>query len=73
MSAKIDEIKGWIAKGAQPSERVAKLLFADTKDDFFKKFFIERTRTKGKEAEEAKKAVDEAQQAAHNNSPYNNQ
>ena len=56
MEAKIDEIKSWIAKGAKPSERVAKLLFADTKDEFFKKFFVERTRTKWKEAEEAKKA-----------------
>jgi small subunit ribosomal protein S16 len=46
MEAKIDEIKAWIAKGAKPSERVAKLLFADTKDEFFKKFFVERTRTK---------------------------
>ncbi len=60
MEAKIDEIKAWIAKGAQPSERVAKLLFADTKDAFFKKFFVERTRTKWKEAEEAKKAEAEA-------------
>ncbi len=65
MEAKIEEIKAWIAKGAQPSERVAKLLFADTKDEFFKKFFVERTRTKGKEAEEAKKAeAEEKAQAA---------
>ena len=64
MEAKIDEIKAWIAKGAQPSERVAKLLFAKTKDDFFKKFFVERTRTKGKEAEDAKKAEVEAKAQA---------
>lgn len=56
MEAKVDEIKNWISQGAQPSERVAKLLFAHTKDDLFKKFFVERTRTKWKEAEEAKKA-----------------
>lgn len=56
MEAKVDEIKNWISQGAQPSERVAKLLFAHTKDELFKKFFVERTRTKGKEAEEAKKA-----------------
>ena len=64
MEAKIDEIKAWIAKGAQPSERVAKLLFADTKDTFFKKFFVERTRTKWKEAEDAKKAEVEAKAQA---------
>jgi small subunit ribosomal protein S16 len=64
MEAKVDEIKDWISKGAQPSERVAKLLFAHTKDDLFKKFFVERTRTKGKEAEEAKKAEVEAKVAA---------
>ena len=64
MSAKIDEIKLWISKGAQPSERVAKLLFADTKDEFFKKFFVKRTRTKWKAAEEAKKAEVEAKAQA---------
>jgi small subunit ribosomal protein S16 len=41
----IDLIKEWIGKGAQPSERVAKLIFAQTKDVFFKKFYEERTRT----------------------------
>jgi len=65
MEAKVDEIKNWISQGAQPSERVAKLLFAHTKDDLFKKFFVERTRTKWKEAEEAKKAqAEEKAQAA---------
>jgi len=41
----VTAIKEWIAKGAQPSERVAKLIFAETKDAFFKKYYAERTRT----------------------------
>ncbi|HRU49970.1 MAG TPA: 30S ribosomal protein S16 [Candidatus Absconditabacterales bacterium] len=60
MEADIPAIKEWISKGAQPTERVAKLLFADTKDDFFKKYFIERESTKGKEIEAKKKAEAEA-------------
>ena len=40
MRADVSAIKEWISKWAQPTERVAKLLFADTKDDFFKKYFI---------------------------------
>jgi len=38
-------IKERMSKGAKLSERVAKLLFQQTKDDFFKKCFVERTRT----------------------------
>jgi ribosomal protein S16 len=41
----IEKVKAWIEKGAQVSERVAKLLFAETKDELFKKFYTERTRT----------------------------
>ncbi|MDR0650889.1 MAG: hypothetical protein LBG59_05885 [Candidatus Peribacteria bacterium] len=37
-------IKALINQGAQPSERVAKLLFASTKDDFYKTFYKEITR-----------------------------
>ena len=60
MRADVSAIKEWISKWAQPTERVAKLLFADTKDDFFKKYFIERESTKGKEIEAKKKAEAEA-------------
>ncbi|MCK9466985.1 MAG: 30S ribosomal protein S16 [Candidatus Absconditabacterales bacterium] len=60
MEADVSAIKEWISKGAQPTERVAKLLFADTKDDFFKKYFVERESTKGKEIEAQKKAEAEA-------------
>ncbi|AHB40986.1 TPA: 30S ribosomal protein S16 [Patescibacteria group bacterium] len=45
MEVNVEMIKSWIAKGAQLSERVAKILFAETKDAIFQKFFIERTRT----------------------------
>jgi len=41
----VEIIKSRIAKGAQLSERVAKLLHDQTKDAIFKKFFVERTRT----------------------------
>jgi len=41
----VDIIREWIAKWAQLSERVAKILFAETKDVLFKKFYEERTRT----------------------------
>lgn len=64
MEAKVDEIKQWISKWAQPSERVAKLLYANTKDELFKKYFVEATRTKWKAAEDAKKAELEAKQQA---------
>lgn len=45
MEVNVEAVKSWIAKGAQLSERVAKLLFAETKDESFKKFYTERTRT----------------------------
>lgn len=43
-----DEIKEWINKWAQLSERVAKLLFNETKNEIYKKFinFSTRVRTK---------------------------
>lgn len=56
MEANVPEIKEWISKWAQPTERVAKLLFADTKDTFFKNYFVERESTKWKEIEAKKKA-----------------
>ena len=36
--AELETIKSWIGKGAQPSNRVAKLLFNLSKDEFFKKY-----------------------------------
>ncbi len=60
MEANVAEIKEWISKWAQPTERVAKLLFADTKDNFFKNYFVERESTKWKEIEAKKKAEAEA-------------
>ncbi len=41
----VDLVKEWVSKGAQLSERVAKILFAETKDKLFQKFYTERTRT----------------------------
>ncbi len=41
----VETIKSWIEKWAQLSERLAKILFAETKDALFQKFFTERTRT----------------------------
>lgn len=68
MDVNLDEVKLWISKGAQPSERVAKLLYADTKDEFFKKYFQERTSTKAleihnKRIEEQKAAAAEKAEA----------
>lgn len=68
MDVNLDEVKTWIWKWAQPSERVAKLLYADTKDEFFKKYFQERTSTKAleihnKRIEEEKAAAAEKAEA----------
>ena len=68
MDVNLDEVKTWIWKWAQPSERVAKLLYADTKDEFFKKYFQERTSTKAleihnKRIEEQKAAAAEKAEA----------
>ena len=38
----IDAIKEWISKGAQPSERVAKLAFRESGDKLFEKYFVQR-------------------------------
>ena len=37
-------IKEYIAQGAKPSERVAKLLFKSTNDPFYKTFYNETVR-----------------------------
>ena len=70
MDVNLDEVKLWLSKWAQLSERVAKLLYAKTKDDMFKKYFTERTSTKALEIhnkrieeEKAAKAEKEAAEA----------
>jgi len=47
-----DTIVSWIAQGAKPSERVAKLLYTHTKNDLFKKFIVVRERTRKSKSEE---------------------
>jgi len=74
MDVNLDEVKIWLSKWAQLSERVAKLLYANTKDDMFKKYFSERTSTKALEihnkrieeekAAKAEKAAAEAEAKA---------
>lgn len=48
----VNKLKEAIAKGALPSERVAKMLFAITKDDLFKKYYKEITRTRAPKKED---------------------
>ena len=62
MDVNLDEVKLWLSKWAQLSERVAKLLFAKTKDDMFKKYFTERTSTKALEIHN--KRIEEEKAAA---------
>ena len=44
MEVNADAVKSWIEKGAKPSERVAKLLYKETNDKLFAKYFEERER-----------------------------
>jgi len=44
----IDIIKEWILKWAQPSERVAKLAYKISNDEFFKKYFTLKIRQRKK-------------------------
>jgi len=62
MDVNLDEVKLWLSKWAQLSERVAKLLYAKTKDDMFKKYFTERTSTKALEIHN--KRIEEEKAAA---------
>jgi len=51
----LEAIKSRIVKGAKPSERLAKVLFAASKDKVFEKYIVKRNRTaKTKKAEEKK-------------------
>lgn len=54
LEVNVDLIKERVSKWAKLSERVAKLIFQQTKDDFFKKCFVERTRTAKTKKEEKK-------------------
>ena len=47
----LEAIKKWVSEWAQLSERVAKVLFKETNDELFSKFFVHRTRTKAKRKE----------------------
>ena len=40
----VEAVKAWVAKGSQMSERVAKLLYKETNDALFQKFFVMRER-----------------------------
>lgn len=40
MELDVEKAKQWIAQGAQPSNRVAKLAYAHSKDEAFKKFIV---------------------------------
>jgi small subunit ribosomal protein S16 len=50
-----EAVKALIAKGAQPSERVAKLLFDKTKDELYKKYFTLKTKNRPKKKQEETK------------------
>ena len=41
LNVDVESVKTWITKWAQPSERVAKLLYKSTNDATFKKFYKE--------------------------------
>jgi small subunit ribosomal protein S16 len=51
MEVDVDQVKAWFAKGARPSNRMAKLLHKHTNDDFFKEFIVYTTRTRTKRKE----------------------
>jgi len=53
-----DAVKAWIAKWSQLSNRVAKICYAATKDDVFKKFIVETDRVRKK-----RNAADEPEEA----------
>ena len=52
----VEAMKGWIAKGAQPTNRVAKLAYNISKDEFFKEYIVlnDRVRATKNPAEAAK-------------------
>ncbi|MFZ2151208.1 MAG: 30S ribosomal protein S16 [Candidatus Absconditicoccaceae bacterium] len=54
LDVKVDEIKDYISQGSQVSSRLAKMLFNQTKDDVFSKFFIINTKNRTTKKEEKK-------------------
>ena len=44
LEADVEAIKTWVSKGSQMSERVAKLLYKETNDTLFQKFYVMRER-----------------------------
>jgi len=54
IEVQVEAVKAWIVKWSQVSERVAKLLYNETKDKVFSKFIVERVRTGVKRKEEKK-------------------
>lgn len=52
MEVDVDAVAGWVAKWATLSERFAKLLYNETKNEAFKKFVVIRERTKKPKKEE---------------------
>jgi len=54
ITADVDSIVSWIKKWAKPSERLAKLLYKQTKDELFNKFIVHRERTAKPKKEESK-------------------
>lgn len=54
LDVKVDEIKEYISKWSQLSSRLAKMLFNQTKDDVFSKFFVINTKTWKTKKEEKK-------------------
>jgi ribosomal protein S16 len=44
LEADVEAIKTWVSKGSQMSERVAKLLYKETNDSLFQKFYEMRER-----------------------------
>lgn len=54
LDVKVDEIKDYISQWSQVSSRLAKMLFNQTKDDVFSKFFIINTKNRTTKKEEKK-------------------
>ena len=48
----VAKAKAWIEKLAQPSNRVAKLAYNFSKDEFFKKYVVMNPRVRAKKSED---------------------
>jgi small subunit ribosomal protein S16 len=51
----VEKVKDFISKWVKPTDRVAKILYQSTKDNFFKKYFTEGTRIRKPKKEEESK------------------